>query len=148
MVSALCTVIWLVWQAFGLLPWLAVATTDFQYVSTVRTPDGKWRAVHVEDLSGGATTGASEDIYIVGPFSRRLLFKDRVFSAECVQGISARWIGPRTLQIEFTSGDAPTINGLQPRPHIPWFHGQSDEMKKLDPVTVIRLRHLVRGNLC
>ena len=148
MVAVLCAVIWLVWQAFGLLPWRAVGTTDFQPVSTATTRDGKWRAVHIEDLSGGPMTGTGKDIYVVGPTSRRLLFKDRVFSAECVQNVNARWVGPRTLRVDFTSGDAPAISGLQPEPHIPWFHGRSDEMKKLDPVNVTEDRHLVRGNLC
>ena len=148
MVAVFCAALWLVWKGFGLLPWRAAETTDFQPISAVTTRDGKWRAVHVEDLSGGPMTGTSDDIYVVEPSSRRFQFKDRVFSAECVQNVTARWIDPRTLKVEFTSGDAPAISGLQPEPHLPWLHGRSDEMKKRDPVKVTQVRHLVRGNLC
>jgi hypothetical protein len=140
--------IWLIWAAFGLLPWQAIASSDLAPVASLTSPDGKWRAAYVEDLSGGPMTGTGEDVYIVRQGSRKLFFKDRVFSAECIQDMSIRWIGARTLQIDYSTGDSPLVDGLQRGGNIPWFHGQDDEEKRIDPVHVVQVRHVLRGGFC
>ena len=138
-----------VWRTWGVLPIPVDKTTDFQIDQTLSSPDGAWKAVQVEDLSGGPATGTSTDVYLTRqrPGSA-LFFKDRVFSLECVQDFQIRWIGDRTLQISYSVGDAPPIDGLQPSTPLPIFHNQQDEWRVMDPVKVVEARHVIHGNLC
>jgi len=52
-------------------------------IERIHSPDGTRDAVYAEDMSGGATVGPSEQVYVVtkGGFPR---FRDRVFSEERV----------------------------------------------------------------
>ena len=146
-IALLVVSIWITWRAFGVLPWTTDRSRDFEVVAALPSPDGKWRAVYVEDLSGGPATGVGEDVYVAAAQSRALLLKDRVFSAECVQGVKLRWIGPRVLQVTYETGD-PVADGLLPPRPLPWFFGADDERKIADPVKVVQLRRMQNHDGC
>jgi hypothetical protein len=145
-------VLWAVWRGWGVVPWSAGGPFDFVVDQTLPSPDGAWRAIYVEDLSGGPMTGVGEDVYLVHGTAKTLYFKDRVFSAECIRNLEMRWIGPRTLQISYAAvqfGDFPLEDGLLKPVPIPLFHDQQDEWKQVDPVEIVEMRRIVvNGSRC
>jgi hypothetical protein len=137
-----------VWRGWGILPWTTDKTVDFALDQTLPSPDGVWRAIYGQDLSGGPATGTGFDVYVVHGTPNTLFYKDRVFSAECIKDLQMQWIGPRTLRISYSIGDTDLSEGLLQPPPIPFFHDQQDVWKQTDPVKTVEVRRIVQGSLC
>lgn len=74
-------------------------------VTRIEAPDGTRDALYAEDMSGGATVGRSEDVYVVlkGRFPRRA---DRVFSQERVCNLKVRWLNNHAIEIAYSARTA------------------------------------------
>lgn len=97
---------WLVqkiWFAAGTLPLMACNPTlsETQINARVLSPDNMIEAVYSEELSEGAATGVSQDVYIV-PRGRFPRLVDRVFTNECVHDVKLRWLDNRTIEISYS----------------------------------------------
>lgn len=79
--------------------------TGLRIVSRVPSPDGMREAIYAEDMSGGATVGPSEDIYIVAK-GRLPRLKNRVFSEERVCHLRVRWLSNHAIGIGYSARDA------------------------------------------
>jgi hypothetical protein len=76
-------------------------------VARVGSPDETRDVVYAEDMSGGATVGPSEEVYVVvkGGLPRA---QDRVFSQEHVCNLRVRWMNNETIEIAY-SAKAPLV---------------------------------------
>ena len=74
-------------------------------VARIGSPDGTRDAVYAEDMSGGATVGPSEDVYVVakGRFPR---LQDRVFGQERVCNLRVRWLNNDAIEIGYSARTA------------------------------------------
>lgn len=79
--------------------------TKTRIIARIESPDGTRDAVYAEDMSGGATVGPSDDVYVVakGRFPR---LQDRVFSQERVCNLTVRWLNDEAIQIEYSGRTA------------------------------------------
>lgn len=79
-------------------------------VARIEAPDGTRDAVYVEDMSGGATVGPSEDVYVV-PKGRFPRLADRVFSQEGICNLKVRWLNNQAIQIAYSARTARVAAG-------------------------------------
>lgn len=71
-------------------------------ISRIASPDGTREAVCAEDVSGGATEGPSEEIYVVAKGTSPSL-RDRVFSQERVCNLRVRWLNNVAIEIGYSA---------------------------------------------
>jgi hypothetical protein len=118
---------------------------ETQINSRLRSPDQRREAIYAEDLSGGAATGVSEDIYIVEP-ARVPRIADRVFSRECVRDVQIAWEGPKILRISYTAAAGLHYAPKPDAPFIwaPWLWHNS----AASAVQVRVVQSVVPGNSC
>jgi hypothetical protein len=108
-----------IWAVRGVPPLVRAGTNDVQIDQTLTSPDGRLRAVVLDDLSGGPATGASKDIYVLPHADLFFPYADRIFSLECSEDFRVRWVGPRTLEVSYKVGqDGLTGDGVYQPP--PW----------------------------
>ena len=91
--------------------------------SRAKSPDGTLEAVYVEDASGGAATGATEDVFVTdgkGP----LTYAELVFRETLVTNVTVTWDAPDALEISYDAApghqpgfDRHHYNALTGPPH-------------------------------
>jgi hypothetical protein len=64
------------------------------------SPDGKREAVHVEDVSGGATVYPSEEVFVVDRGSP-LQWSKRIASLEKICRLGVKWLGNDMVEISY-----------------------------------------------
>jgi hypothetical protein len=139
-IGALATIF--IWSIRGVPPLVNVGTGDFRIDQTLISPDGRLRAVSLEDLSGGPATGVSQDVYIERGSTSFFRYRDRVFSEECIQNFAARWIGPRTLRVSYTVGYGGSNHDGVDRPPIWVWSAAAREVNVVAVRTIIRKQSL------
>jgi hypothetical protein len=88
---------------------------DLRVLSRVGSPDGKRDAIYVENMSGDATVGPSEEVYVVqkGNFPR---LADRAFKAERVCNLKIRWMGNAEIEVGYWANKPANDRSILPRP--------------------------------
>lgn len=88
--------------------------TSTRIISRIASPDGTREAVYAEDVTGGATVGPSEEIYVVAKGASPRL-RDRVFSQERVCKLRVRWLNNVAIEIGYLARRAvapdPNVRG-------------------------------------
>lgn len=69
-------------------------------ITRVASPNGQLEAIYAEDLSGGATVGPSEDVYVVAKGGSPT-YRARLFSAERTCNLKVSWRSGEVVEIGY-----------------------------------------------
>jgi len=78
----------------------APASDRLQVIARKASPDGEREAVHARDMSGGATVGPSDEVYVVRR-SVPIRSNNRVVGLERICGMDMRWLANDTLAVSY-----------------------------------------------
>jgi len=87
---------------------------SLRIISRVASLDGTRDAVYAENMSGDATVGPSEDVYVVpkGTFPQ---IEDRAFAEERVCNLKVRWLSNKALEVDYSAREPLTDRSIIPR---------------------------------